>query len=139
MSPATIASPPKYLLEQICWKFGSDFESLEDFETEVLWYQMDIVGHKNGWKPDEIVLPYREVRVHWGGLDHQTNKGIQKYKVVESASDKGFTALDLLYKVNQLMADDCKDMGYVPFKGFYRKKGPDNDTGIVEYGVAQGK
>lgn len=138
MSPPPTAKPPAKLLEQICWSFNRDYETLEDFDAAVLQYQIDIKDHSNGWKPEELVLPFSSVGIRWEGLDRQACELVDKYNVIESSSAEGFTALDLLFKVHQFMVSDCKGMDHCFFEGFYFEKGPDKDSGIVEYSVAQG-
>jgi hypothetical protein len=140
MSPPTTETPSKILLGQLCWSFAArtDYATPEDFGAAVLQYQMDIVQHSNGWEPDAIILPFCRVRFHWEGLDRQQNDMIDKDNIVESSSSKGFTALDLLYKVHQIMVEDCRLTDRCFFEGFDYVKGPDKNTGIVEYGVSQG-
>mmetsp|Transcript_12486 Transcript_12486/g.29781 ORF Transcript_12486/g.29781 Transcript_12486/m.29781 type:complete len:142 (+) Transcript_12486:129-554(+) len=140
MSPPTTETPPKNLLGKLCWSFAvrSDYATPEDFGAAVLQYQMDIVKNSNGWEPDGIILPFCRVGIHWEGLDREQTDMIDKYDIVESSSSKGFTALDLLYKVHQIMVEDCRRMDHCFFEGFDYVKGPDTNTGVVEYSVSQG-
>ena len=137
---STKETPPQILLGQICWSFAArkDYDTPEAFGTAVLQYQMDIVKSENGWDPNAVILPFPRVGIHWEGLDHEQNELIDKYNIVESSSDHGFTSLDLLYQVHQIMVNDCRRMDHCFFEGFDYVKGPDDETGIVEYGVSQG-
>lgn len=138
MSPPTTEAPSQNLLRQLSWSFRTDFATPEDFGAAVLQYQMDIHENSNGWEPDAVILPFSRVGIHWEGLNRQQNEMIDKYDIVESSSSKGFTALELLYKVNQIMVGDCRLMDHCFFEGFHYAKGPDKGTGIVEYRVYQG-
>ena len=140
MSPPSTDKPPQNFLGQICWSFAArtDYATAEDFGAAVLQYQMDITRNHNCWEPNALILPFCRVGIHWEGLDRQRNELIEKYDIVESASSKGFTALDLLYKVHQIMVEDCRLMDHCFFEGFEYMKGPDKNTGIIEYFVAQG-
>ena len=140
MSPPNTRAPPQSILGQICWSFAarSDYDTASEFGAAVLQYQIDITGNRNGWEPNEIILSFCRVGIHWEGLDREQNEMINKYDIVESSSSKGFTSLDLLYKVHQIMVEDCRLMDHCFFEGFDFVKVPDKSSGIVEYGVSQG-
>lgn len=91
------------ILFGILWTFrGKKYRSKEKFSREIKQYQIRITG-KDTWKPDEIVIKKPQIEIllerDW---EYPPDDKIEF--TLESENSKNFTALDLLFQLNNILA-----------------------------------
>jgi hypothetical protein len=122
---------PRELLEDVHWCFSRPtFRSLTRFEEACRRYYRDM-GWEFNWRPDEVVLPCRRVRVRavfWDDYDPEEEERF--IAELTAGSPSGFTAGELLFKVHNVFLrrweEDAGD--YVYFEGFRLVTPPAGDS-----------
>jgi hypothetical protein len=106
---------PRELMGDVQWSFtGEAYPSLEEFIEAVREYHGEIRGD-DAWRPDEVVLRCRRVRV-----EHEFSWDEEDEARVELTADdpRGFTAGELLFKVHNAFVHQLRDGDHVFFEGF---------------------
>lgn len=116
------------LLSNIAWNFNEkEYESKEDFNQDILQYQLKIKKGESSWNPNEIVIENEAVDivfVAWieeDGLaenetllededffDDESNSEFGLFQadiqvLLHAGNGKNFSALDLMYQLDQQM------------------------------------
>ena len=115
---------PEQIMADVLWIFkGQSYASRDEFISDVSAYNMRI--HKKDWEPDEVVLNSKTVKVFYEYWNDDMDVSAES---VFTASGDSFTAAELLYLINQELAD--KELGdHVFFEGLYNEK----KNGKAEY------
>mmetsp|Transcript_22598 Transcript_22598/g.32397 ORF Transcript_22598/g.32397 Transcript_22598/m.32397 type:complete len:135 (-) Transcript_22598:126-530(-) len=80
---------PEWFVKKISFSFGKKFDSAESFSVF-------LSKETKNWSPETIVLPdMNRIGLFWNG----------RYNVLRSSNPEGFTALELLFQTNNLVAD----------------------------------
>lgn len=113
---------PQNLLSDLCWTFvGTKFEDQEVFNQAVQKYQLEICPDEEielRWKPDERLLPdIKRVELLYEGVDWEVNALDEKTLTLTSDDEKGFTALELLFKIHNAVVEELNDIDHHFFEG----------------------
>lgn len=109
---------PKMLMLRTFWHFDENYPSLDAFHAAVLAYQKDILGH-DGWPDEGVVLPIPNVTISY---EHAKADGDLVERSVGFVADDpaGFTAAELLWKLNEDAVPRMADQDAVFFEGLER-------------------
>lgn len=121
------------------WRFadGRRFSDAAEFNRLVTRYHVDVTG-EDTWEPDEVVLPVPRVIVKWFGLESPGDDDYTDFQAELRADDgAGFTAGELLLKLNNEVAPRLKDADHAFFEGLFLTDDPPVD-GVPVYEMMQG-
>ncbi len=92
------------ILPDLLWVFRQEkYQSKEEFSQQVKKYQVDITDQDN-WKPGEIIFDERVINII-ADFDWETPPDDRIEFSFQSDNAAGFTALDLLFRLNNFLAD----------------------------------
>jgi hypothetical protein len=136
------------LLSNIAWSFNKKIYTINEFNQQVSQYQIDIMKNKACWRSDEVVIEIPVIDVAFmawikkGGLaenetlleeegffedEDKSENGFFQAEIkarFEADNGRGFTALELLYKLDKQMKP--KELGdHIFFEGLSQEGGGD--------------
>lgn len=132
-------SLPVTALVAAVWSFagGEHFDDPAEFDRRVRQYHVDVTG-EDTWEPDEAVLPIPRVRVkYFGILSPEDDEYTDLVVVLESDDGVGFTAGELLRKLNNAVAPRLEGVDHCYFEGLFLTDDPPED-GVPVYEMMQG-
>lgn len=92
---------PEWFVKNISLSFGVKYDSPEAFNQAI--------ATENSWEPHSVVLPgVTQIGLFWNG----------RYNVIKSSNPEGFTALDLLFKTNNIVAEVMRQVEDHSYEGF---------------------
>lgn len=121
------------------WRFadGEQFSDAAEFDRRVRQYHVDVTD-EDTWEPDEVVLPIPRVIVKWFGLESPGDADYTDYTLELEADDgAGFTAGELLLKLNNAVAPRLNGADHAFFEGLFLTDDPPVD-GVPVYEMMQG-
>ncbi len=118
------------ILSELFWAFSREkYSSKEEFSRKIKQYQIDI-NEKDSWQPDRIVVDKPQINLLLD-MDWQLPPDDQIEFTLKSENEKGFTALDLIFQLNNFLAG--YDLGdYQFFEGL--KYTPETDRYLIKLG-----
>lgn len=108
------AETPRKILPELLWIFGQKYDLKAEFSQAVKEYQIDIRG-KDTWQPDAVVFNRPQIKILLE-MDWELPPDDIAEFLIESESSENLTALDLIFQLNNLIAE--YDLGdHVFFEG----------------------
>lgn len=108
---------PEKIMKDVYWAFTKGgFEDFEKFKKQVKSYHVRIKG-ENVWQPDEVVFPHPSIQISY---EYWSADGEEEFdEIFEIEADNGnfLTAGELLFKINNTVAEKVSRGDHVFFEG----------------------
>lgn len=130
---------PLTVMVAAVWSFydGEQFSDAAEFNRRVSEYHVEITG-EDTWDPDEVVLPAPAIRVAYFGVASPDDEEYTELMAdLRSDDGSGFTAGELLLKLNNAVAGHLKGMDHCYFEGLFLTDAP-VEEGVPVYEMMQG-
>lgn len=107
---------PKKLMKDVYWAFTKGiFENAEEFNSAVRQYQIAIT-EKDEWNAEKEIFPHSSIQIYY---DYWTDENREIEEIFELKADNGksFTVGELLFKINNTVAENVSRADHVFFEG----------------------
>lgn len=131
-------SLPAEVLRGVPWSFfeGETFTGRDEFVRRVNGY--GDFTEPGFWDPDAVVLPAPRVRITYFGVESPDDDEYQDFETELASGDQvGFTASELLFKLNNAVAPHVAGVDHCYFEGLVLSE-ERGEGGVPVYRMEQG-
>lgn len=108
---------PEKLLKDVYWAFTRGvFENREEFDEQVRDYRIRITG-EDVFKPNDEVFPRSTIQICYEFWTENGDDQIEEIFELEADSGETFSAGELLFKINNIVAKKVSRGDHVFFEG----------------------
>lgn len=121
------------VLEDICWSFiGGTFSSPDEFRKQLLEYQPE--GFKQDVLDDICILERMIAIEYW---TYENDNQVDRKVIIEADNAIALSAVELLYKLHNLVVKDMEEIDHHFFQGLIPLKSS-SISGVRGYEIWQG-
>jgi hypothetical protein len=102
-------------MKSVCWAFRRSHPDRAAFVQAVRDYHIGILKTDERWRPDDVVIPAPRVSIiydYWEGENQ-----LDRVATFDADDGRGFTAGELLWKINEDAAPRLQQQDHVFFEG----------------------
>jgi hypothetical protein len=129
---------PLSALVPVLWSFfnGEQFSDPAEFDRRIRQYHV-AVSEEDTWDPDEVI-PLPRLRITYFGVESPDDDEYTDFVAdIESDNGVGFTAGELMLKINNVVAPRLMDADHCYFEGLFLTEEV-GDDGVPVYEMMQG-
>lgn len=108
---------PEKLMRDVYWAFTKGiFKGAEDFDKAVRDYQIAI-KKIDDWKPERVIFSHSSIQISYEYWSADGEEEFEEVFVLEADNGNSFTAGELLFKINNTVAENVSRGDHIFFEG----------------------
>lgn len=113
---------PEKLMKDVYWAFSKGvFGNREEFDEKVRDYHIRIKG-EDVWRSNEEIFPHSSIQICYEFWAENGEEEIEAFFEIEADNGETFSAGELLFKINNAVAENVSRGDHIFFEGLTLSK-----------------